>query len=677
MASHLARRGAIWWARLAVPERLREAVGRREFTQSCRTPDLPLAKLVAAALLVEWRTALMRLESVSMNSNALKLLAPSLTVGTTVSILEAEALGVDRANLLRVAASGHLKLHCRMAGVEGYVVNASVLDIDPLTGGRDIPSSRLMPASAIQAVKSGVYAVVDSANIANAILAHDLLAIDLLAFEMSSTADDWFVPNATLTVDVKLLEISTKGLQVVREFLVKRVPVDELGRLVGHVHPQTVVSSVNGGAKASILFSQAVKTYCSDPSGLPADLQSKIEQGQREKGMLYFAEFMGDLPLSNITPDMLREYRDGPLRSFPGKANHIPKMHRRSTMKATIEALEAAGVEWPLMSLDMQRERMTNLRRLFDWLYKKEWITANPAASLQGETGLTKAELKNVNRKKMKGSGSGDDEEGRQPFTQGELRQIFGQPHYTTGDGCHISKGNQTWYPFEYWLPLLGAYAGCRIGEACQLHLDDVREVSGVWVIDINQATDDKSLKTDATSARRVPIHPKLIELGLLDYCDRLRTSSFRRVFPELTYSTSDARYAKEPIRKMSAMLAGLGMARDGEKVFHCFRHNANNALMRVPMTQLTYADENLRKFIRHKIMGHAVGDDVNVMHYTATTLAEMQELMAGLFYDLPQIEKFNVEMGVQAVRAALLKKQGDRRGREDMGPSNSTIYGV
>lgn len=669
MASHLARRGGVWWARLVVPERLREAIGRREFTQSCRTNDLPLAKLVATSLLVEWRTALMRLESCPMNSNALKLLAPSLTVGSTVSILDAEALGVERAQLFRVAAAGRLTLHCRLAGIEGHVVNASALEVDPLSGGRDIPPPRQLPADAIETVQSGVLAVVDSANIANAILTQELVSVDLLALEMPTTPDAWFLPNAALTVEVKLLEVSSKVLQVVREFLIKRLPLDE------HGHSPEKPSSAIGGLRASVLFSNAVRTYCSDPSGLPADLQSKTEQGQREKGMLLFAEFMGDLPLGQITSDLLRKYRDGPLRTFPAKANHIPKEHRRPTMKATIEALQAAGVPWPTMTLDMQRERMINLRRLFDWLYKKEWIMTNPAASLQGETGLTKAELKKASRASRRVLALGDEEEGRQPFTPDELRQIFGQPHYVTGDGRHISKGNQTWYPFEYWLPLLGAFAGCRIGEACQLHLSDIRETSGVWVFDINQATDDKSLKTEETSARRIPVHPKLIELGFLEYCDVLREAGFRRVFPELTYSTSDARYAKEAIRKMSAMLASLGMARDGEKVFHCLRHNANNALMRVPMVRLSYVDENLRKFIRYKIMGHAVGDDVNVASYTATNLVEMHELVSGIEYELPTLEKFNAEFGVDAVRAALLRKRDDRRGREDMGPLNAMLH--
>ncbi len=56
------RRGDVWWARLAVPARLRQAAGRREFVQSCRTTDKHAGRVVAAALLARWRRQLFELE---------------------------------------------------------------------------------------------------------------------------------------------------------------------------------------------------------------------------------------------------------------------------------------------------------------------------------------------------------------------------------------------------------------------------------------------------------------------------------------------------------------------------------------------------------------------------------------------------------------------------------------
>jgi len=73
MSSHLAQRDGIWWARLVVPERLRNAVGRREFSLSTRIHDLGIVKLVASILLVDWRRQLLGLELISMTLDVLNL----------------------------------------------------------------------------------------------------------------------------------------------------------------------------------------------------------------------------------------------------------------------------------------------------------------------------------------------------------------------------------------------------------------------------------------------------------------------------------------------------------------------------------------------------------------------------------------------------------------------------
>jgi integrase len=300
-------------------------------------------------------------------------------------------------------------------------------------------------------------------------------------------------------------------------------------------------------------------------------------------------------------------------------------------MKSTIEALASDGRAWPLLSADMRHERMQWLMRLFGWLSIKGYLTPDPSVALRGETGLTKAET--IAAKRID---EDDDEEGREPFTVEQIRAIFSQQHYQTGDGKHVRKPRY-WYGFEYWLPLLGLYAGLRIKEASQLHLADVRAIDEVWRLDINRRTPDKSLKNDQ-SVRLVPVHPELVRLGFLRYCDQLRAAGYRRVFPELTWSRANAKYAKESGRKMSHMLKMLGMPRDGKLVFHCLRHNANNALIRVPVTKVLGADEHLKKYIRHRIMGHEVGKDVNAQHYTNTSTQEMFDLVAGAAYELPQI---------------------------------------
>ena len=91
MSGHLFRRGGIWWARFVVPARLRGAAGRREFNQSCRTHELPIAKLVCAVFLADWRRQIFQLDSREMSTDVLKLVGgpPVLVGGGYVSLADA------------------------------------------------------------------------------------------------------------------------------------------------------------------------------------------------------------------------------------------------------------------------------------------------------------------------------------------------------------------------------------------------------------------------------------------------------------------------------------------------------------------------------------------------------------------------------------------------------------
>jgi hypothetical protein len=81
-----------------------------------------------------------------------------------------------------------------------------------------------------------------------------------------------------------------------------------------------------------------------------------------------------------------------------------------------------------------------------------------------------------------------------------------------------------------------------------QLHVDDIGEHDGVTVLSINDEG-DKRTKTPA-STRKVPIHPRLVEAGLLEYHKLIRSEGWQRLFPELTKSNvAKNGYGKEPGR--------------------------------------------------------------------------------------------------------------------------------
>ena len=63
-----------------------------------------------------------------------------------------------------------------------------------------------------------------------------------------------------------------------------------------------------------------------------------------------------------------------------------------------------------------------------------------------------------------------------------------------------------------------------------QLRLEDFQQVDGgVWMIQV-QETEETRVKT-RNSIRRVPVHLQLIELGILDYIQRLRNQKKERFF--------------------------------------------------------------------------------------------------------------------------------------------------
>ncbi|MBE0472119.1 MAG: site-specific integrase [Methyloprofundus sp.] len=86
----------------------------------------------------------------------------------------------------------------------------------------------------------------------------------------------------------------------------------------------------------------------------------------------------------------------------------------------------------------------------------------------------------------------------------------------------------------KFWLPALGLFTGARVSEICQVdpQRDIVQDESGIWYISINDNGEGKSVKT-AAGIRVVPIHSRLIELGLLDYVSAVRKAGYTRLFPQ------------------------------------------------------------------------------------------------------------------------------------------------
>ena len=130
-----------------------------------------------------------------------------------------------------------------------------------------------------------------------------------------------------------------------------------------------------------------------------------------------------------------------------------------------------------------------------------------------------------------------------------------------------------------FWLPLLALFTGARLGELAGLRASDVVQDASVGTVCIYITADAKAgrkLKTKQ-SARAIPIHSQLIELGFLKFTAAEAKARGERawLFPQVAPGTTGA-FA---FSKWFGRHIGSQGVTDPAKVFHSFRHFFTDAL--------------------------------------------------------------------------------------------------
>ena len=120
----------------------------------------------------------------------------------------------------------------------------------------------------------------------------------------------------------------------------------------------------------------------------------------------------------------------------------------------------------------------------------------------------------------------------RYPYTDAQLSAIFKSDWYNPSSTAWRGKLGED-LGARFWVPLVSLCHGCRVGEVLQLLASDLDEVDGVPVVSFREEVEDgenvltsagivRRLKTEATS-RVVPLHPVLIERGILKFVSQRR----------------------------------------------------------------------------------------------------------------------------------------------------------
>ena len=281
----------------------------------------------------------------------------------------------------------------------------------------------------------------------------------------------------------------------------------------------------------SPLISEIIEKYCLEKI-LERSWTPKTEDENRAIFNV-FLEIVGDIPVKTFGHQEARDYKDT-LAKLPPNRSKSPLYRNKSV--AQILSMRSKDV----MSASTVNKNINRVSGLLSWALNNGYTDRN---CLKG---------KSLKVKKRP-------DEYRDVFTLDELDLIFApkqrylRPHY-------------------YWLPLLGLYTGARIEELCQLHLNDIHKVDGIWCFDFNDNTPDKKLKSPA-SKRLVPLHTRLIELGFLDYKKRVKGN---RLFPELKRRRDG--YSQDASKWFGRFKRKLGI-QGRHKAFHSFRHTFANHL--------------------------------------------------------------------------------------------------
>ncbi len=323
----------------------------------------------------------------------------------------------------------------------------------------------------------------------------------------------------------------------------------------------------------------------------------------------------GDIPVSMIDHRHIHKMWEL-LRSSPPNLTTDPKLKRMP-----VEALIALGKKHnasapAVATLELHRRLLTTF---FQALVDTKAIPHSPLAAFRP----VKASL-------LESSKSAE-----RLLTTPDLQKIFDPETFLPW----ASKA-----PHRWWAPMIGLYTGARINEVAQLKVDDVVQDQGKWCIAIRMTKDvDLAGSTGQQSRQRlkgksairmIPVHPALLQAGLLDFVADICACGHPRLFPHLssgvnkTTGKSNARYSQGLLIQLSSYLKGLGFAKGIG--FHGFRHTLATELEAAGVKEEEIA----------LVTGHSISKKVPVLHsnYIARSaqLVRQRQIAALATYNPP-----------------------------------------
>jgi integrase len=267
-------------------------------------------------------------------------------------------------------------------------------------------------------------------------------------------------------------------------------------------------------------------------------------------------------PVTDIKTSHIIDYRDNYLKHI---ATNINKNNDAKNKPLKAQVAYSKKNNKKILETSTINNRLKQLNIFFNYARKKHYVPHCVSESLQLQ------DIKKQNKLAGRGfSGFSDD-------------QMNALMRYQESHKIKLCRKD----PWKYWIPLLIAYTGCRGNEIAMLTADDIQQEDDIWFIDLHNDPSKLKKVKNTNSIRKVPICKILIDLGFIEYVNKVpkRGNKDRRLWPTLTYADK-SKWLRKCSQYFNNTLRPKIGAEDIENGMHDLRSSVSRALQRQKVEQ-------------------------------------------------------------------------------------------
>lgn len=386
---------------------------------------------------------------------------------------------------------------------------------------------------------------------------------------------------------------------------------DVYTQLASDIHDQTVKPKLRA---SSLRQPSAAEASPGDNALLPPearlslakywDIHAKTKQGssapvaahtleRRQAAWKELAELLGpDTPLFKVTRADIWRYCDE-LKKAPARAGSY-KALRDLSFPERVDAMRRNPSMYDHLDLDSIGDRLRQINAVFAMAVTRGHLDKNPSQGInESKRGSVKA---------------------REAYSDAELQRIFSSAPFDKPVPLELQTD-------EFWVPLLELFLGARASEL-YLRTSDVmlsHKVPHLRLVEF----DERSLK-NPSSARALPIHPALTELGFIDYC-RLAKARGTELFPAWQFRVGQKPSEGAGRRRFNRNLRKLLPDRGGFPAdSHTFRHTFETALS---------VAENVPERVSARLSGRSIGGSAATYVHDLRMLPDLADAISKVRY--------------------------------------------